>query len=1122
MTNPPQLSANHAPLLDPNTRAPLTSIREDERDSYGTAIWQLLPGSSDADVGAKRGIAAVGANTAHGNWQYTLDNGAHWQPLALTFGTARLLPANGNASRIRFQPAANDHAGSSLVYRAWDQTQGAAGQLADLTGFEAVGGSTAYSEDLHASNVLVTPQNDAPVLNPQAISTLSAIAANNFNSYGTPLGAILNGVTDVDVAARRGVAITSANTAHGRWQYTLNGGQSWLPLGAVSSSQARLLPANGNASRLRFIPAAGFQGTVAIVYVAWDQTQGTAGGLQNLSGPGKLGGATPFSANFRSATLRVGTQAAASTPAVVGDGAAANSAANPAETGSSASAAAAAPPRVFDIVSNPAGADPDVAEANDAASEPSISADGRFVAFQSLATNLVGTTDTNGVQDVFVKDLQTGAIVRASLSSSGVQGDAGSTLPSISANGRYVAFTSAAANLVIPDTNATSDIFVKDLQTGAITLVSASSLGEQGQGFSTQPVISPNGQFAAFTSLATNLIPGGTDGGNYLYVKNLQSGALTLIGPASSSAADFSSDGQYIAYGSGNNVYLRNLQTGVTQTVMNGAFDPSVNADGRYVAFSSGGYHGVSIQVKDMLSGRVYIASTTSTGGVNTERSSSDPSISDDGRYVAFTSLARLAGTYAYYFYDAEYFDIFVKDLLTGITTRVSSTATGRPTYSSNGELSADGKFVVFQRANYSSGQRQIFRSPFPSLLSTNHAPVSGNYSFSTIEDAPDLFGIPITTYAALISDVDDRALAGIAITGVDSRFGTWQYTLDGGANSRLLAPVSAASLLLPALGDLTKIRFLPKPDFNGSVAISYTGWDQTQGTPGETFAITNTGYNSAFNERLNLGYVRVLNINDAPQMISSQAAPFFPINEDDRENGGMGIERLIGGITDIDKMPKYGIAIFAADSRNGSWQYRIRDGAAWLPLGAVSPTAARLLPSNSYTSRIRFLPSADFTGTASISYYAWDQTTGGGGGLADVSTAAKRGGGTAFSLNGRFSTIEVTPRNDAPSVAVSGNVGYKLNGSPILLAGGATINDDSGKLPVWLPGAAHRWRSRGRQSIANRRPIHHPNGRRRKTGHARQHLRGQTRERRRWHPQPARKFHRRRNARSSSSYCVR
>src|SRR5947199_161835 len=123
------------------------------------------------------------------------------------------------------------------------------------------------------------------------------------------------------------------------------------------------------------------------------------------------------------------------------------------------------------------------AQADGGSGGASISANGRFVAFASGATNLAGG-DTNGVQDVFVRNLGTRTTKRVSVSSAGPQGDGNSFAPTISANGRFVAYASSATNLVGGDTNSGDDVFLRDRKTGKTRLLSRSSGGVEGNGFS--------------------------------------------------------------------------------------------------------------------------------------------------------------------------------------------------------------------------------------------------------------------------------------------------------------------------------------------------------------------------------------------------------------------------------------------------------------------------------------------------------------------------------------------------------------------------------------------------------------------------------------------------------------
>src|SRR5947207_827443 len=161
------------------------------------------------------------------------------------------------------------------------------------------------------------------------------------------------------------------------------------------------------------------------------------------------------------------------------------------------------------------------AQGNQGSFSPAISADGRFVAFDSAATNLVGN-DTNGSEDVFVRDLKAHKTRRVSLSSAGVQGDGLSFSPSISADGRFVAFASHATNLVGGDTNGFEDVFVRDLKTHKTRRVSLSSTGAQADGDSFEPSISPDAGSVGFVSYATNLVGNDTNGYADIFVRGVQ------------------------------------------------------------------------------------------------------------------------------------------------------------------------------------------------------------------------------------------------------------------------------------------------------------------------------------------------------------------------------------------------------------------------------------------------------------------------------------------------------------------------------------------------------------------------------------------------------------------------
>jgi Tol biopolymer transport system component len=168
--------------------------------------------------------------------------------------------------------------------------------------------------------------------------------------------------------------------------------------------------------------------------------------------------------------------------------------------------------------------------ANDDSFDPEISGDGRYVAFTSAATNL-DPVDTNGTGDVFVFDRDAGTTQIVSLTATGTLGDLYSVRPSISADGRYVAFESLATTFVPTDVNGVSDVFVKDRVTGELILVSARPDGIPGDGPSYHASISGDGRFVAFVSSASDLGPPGTgNGGAHVFVRDLATSTTTLVG----------------------------------------------------------------------------------------------------------------------------------------------------------------------------------------------------------------------------------------------------------------------------------------------------------------------------------------------------------------------------------------------------------------------------------------------------------------------------------------------------------------------------------------------------------------------------------------------------------------
>ncbi len=260
----------------------------------------------------------------------------------------------------------------------------------------------------------------------------------------------------------------------------------------------------------------------------------------------------------------------------------------------------------------------DGTQADDVSLNPVISANGGFVAFTSYANNLVAD-DTNGEPDVFVYDMQTGETTRVSVASDGTQSNApsGDHTSSISANGRFIAFDSRADNLVSDDTNSClgvpcSDIFVHDLQTGETVRVSVASDAAQGNGWSSAPSLSADGRYVAFASNSNNLVANDTNDETDVFLRDLVTGITTRVSVASdgsqlearSSAPHLSADGRHVGFQSipkdaltnppneawEIDLYVHDIQTGETALLFGSSEDasaPVLSGDGRFATFGA-------------------------------------------------------------------------------------------------------------------------------------------------------------------------------------------------------------------------------------------------------------------------------------------------------------------------------------------------------------------------------------------------------------------------------------------------------------------------------------------------------------------------------------------------------
>jgi len=500
---------------------------------------------------------------------------------------------------------------------------------------------------------------------------------------------------------------------------------------------------------------------------------------------------------------------------------------------------------------------------------------GRYVVFTSTATNLVAQPDTNNANDVFVRDLTNGVTTLVSVNASGTGAGNGKsgvrTLTativqsdlSLSANGRHVVFTSSASDLVANDTNGKEDVFVRDLQTGVTTLVSANSAGTSGgnnNSFSSS--ISADGGVVMFSSSANDLVTNDTNTTTDVYARNMLTGVTTLVSINSAGTASgnngasggfISADGNIVQFNSSStnlvandsngtrrDVFVRNLQTGTTTLVSvsadglgsgNAASEGSIlSRDGRFVIFNSRATNLVTLNdtnlttdvfVRDLAAGKTTLVSVNQAGTGTGDAFSSITSqamISSDGNRIVFISQStNLVANDS----NGHKEDVFVRDLAAGTTSLVSVNNAGTGSgnnFSRGGEISADGRFVVFQ-----SGATDL-------VPPTNYHPDKG----LVLEDVyvRDLQQSKTTLVSANTSGTGDG--------------NGYSQSPSISADGSVMVFYSEASDLVTndTNGALTDMFAYALPQTSGSLQFSAPTYNVVEGATTATITVTRTGGN--------------------------------------------------------------------------------------------------------------------------------------------------------------------------------------------------------------------------------------------------------------------------------------
>ena len=882
----------------------LASTPKDTTSATGTLVSSLLNDTSitDPDGTAVEAIYITAINTSKGALEFKLAGATTWTAISFADANAgkALLLGAGDAIRLNPTAGATGIVTDAITFGAWDQsdkTTHAAGSYVTLPASSA---SSPYSASTDTASINITAPNAAPVFTPSPF-TFTAISEDTTNPAGVLVSNVVpdGKISDADSTTPPEAIYIKALTGTGSWEYQLAGSSTWTAF-TVSTGQARLLDAN---DKVRFVPAANFNGEATFTYGIWDKSDGTAGA--NVTLPGTLGGSTAFSTATATATQAI---------TAVNDAPVLRTSDSPTLTAIDEGAVNNAGNTVASFVVDGSITDVDVTTVPENIYLTAVDmangswqfklGSGSWTAVPTLSpTSVLPLLSTDSLR--FVPN-------------SGFKGSATLTF------GAWDATAGTAGMLINPASSA----FSTAVDTASITVKPVNAA----------PVLNTSGA-PALKAIAEDVTT--TDNVGTAIADLVIDGSITDSNTTTPPEA----------------IYVRSVDT------TNGTWQ-----------FKSGA--GTWTDVPSLSATNVLLLDSTDS--------------------LRFLPKSNFNGTSSMTF---------------GAWDKTAGTAGTTVTTAANSALSTATDTATI------------------TVTAVNDAPVldvTKTPAFTTIaEDVSDSAntGTSVGTLVVngSITDVDvTTAPEAIYVKTIDNANGVWQYKLANGSWADITG-LSPTSVLL--LDSSDALRFVPNPDYNGSSSISFGAWDKSNlSETVKAGSLVDTTGSTAYSSATDTAAITITGVNDsAPQLDSTLSLTLASVVEDvtGDSNAGTTVASLLpnGAITDAD-LPSgtaaaKAIQVRSLDNSNGVWQFKLAAaGSNWTPIVLTGSNAGKGLLLGP-TDSLRFVPATNYNGPSSITFGAWDQSTGKAG---DYLTTTGAGTSTsALSLDTLTVGITVTPVNDAP-----------------------------------------------------------------------------------------------------------